>query len=117
MNDKNKVMQDGTTINTSQAEEKENKAKTVEPNKETQKAEKDNLHVWLGPTLSAVVRKGAAIKGQMPAELKKLMEQMPQAAVLYVPMDKVLETNHRLENPYTAEGQLFEKIRKEWNYV
>lgn len=119
MNDKSKAVQEGANQGGNRAEEREFKAPTSVSSqaRETAKPKEDDLRVWLGPTIGAAVRRGVVIKGQMPAELKKLVEQMPEAAVLYVSLNSVFETKRRLESPCTAEGQLFEKIRKEWNDV
>lgn len=81
--------------------------------------ETTTMRVYCGPSVRGVARQYTTFIGDLPDQMKELIEQHPAIQNLIVPYDKVAETRERMERPdipgqpKTAERVIFEQLRAE----
>lgn len=70
----------------------------------------DGKVMYLGPTISGVVKHGDVFEDGLPKKLEKVAEKKPIVKNLIVPLSEILEVKRAIDQEGTAEAVAFDKI-------
>lgn len=84
--------------------------------KKTAAAKKQGNQMYLGPTITGVVRHSTIFKnGILPQKLNKCVEEFPAMKKLFVSMEELPTATKELNKDQSALGTIYAQVNKKFN--
>lgn len=83
--------------------------------KEPAKQEKKESLMYLGPTITGVIRNAEVYAGELPEAIKKCVEECPVMERLFVNLDGVADAVKSLRKETSALGAIYAQVAQKYS--